>query len=887
MVLQENSATDWMPHDGPDPAGLDATQEAGREAAALLHAGAPDAAGRLLADALARAPGDIGLAATYAGTLLRLGRAAEALPHLLGTLESAPAEPTLWRLLAEALVEVEAFVPARQALAQAVAFGLPHAAAGALETLLRFREERGLRPPQAEAAMTTQGVAATQPATPAVPVELVVESRAMLGMYEKHLYAEVADRARAAIARWPDHVAGHEFLASALEAERRFGDAIEPARRVVALLPDDVGARLRLDRLVAVRSAARPGGTVRSHDRLGLRGLPPEAEPAREILLRASRLQVQGRLDNALAAYAEADALVPGIAEIKLNKAAMLQALGRLPEASDALEEAAALSPASLYIRQMQAGLLIDRARYGDAAEVCKAALALDPEDGQLLLALATAQRALGLLADAEAAARLAIASGERTGIAYATLGHVLQLQGRVEDARGLFREAISVDPDNLLAGSGLLFCEVHSGDCGPAEAFALHRAFGERAEACVVPLRHDPALRRHAGPPRIGFLSGDLRSHAVAHFIEPFLRELATRGFELLAYMAGPQEDGLSRALRPLFRGWTNVHALNDTDLALRIADDRVDILFDLSGHTAYSRLPVFAARAAPVQVSWIGYPGTTGLARMDYFICNPVLAPDAAMDAQFTEALVRLPFSTVFTPLRNNPPVAPLPALAARTITFGSLNRLSKVTPVAYDLWARILHRVPTARLLVAAIPDAAAQARVIAEFSARGIGADRLLPRLRCDFESYLRLHDEVDVMLDTFPYAGGTSTCFAAWMGVPTITLAGDVMHARVGASILAHLGLHDCIAETPDAYVDRAIAWAGRIDALAGLRAALRDRVRDRLSDPRRVVDGLEVALHTMWQSWCHGLPPEPFSVGLEDGSILDPLPAAPPTRAVA
>lgn len=887
MVLQENSATEWMLDGPPGPAALDAAREAGREAAALLHAGAPDAACRLLAEALAKAPGDIGLAAMHAGTLLRLGRAPEALPHLLGALESAPAEPTLWRLLVEALVEVEAFGPARQALGQAVTFGLPRAAAGALETLLRFREERGLRPPAQEAMAAMQGAAAATPVAAAVPAELVVESRAMLGMYEKHLYPEVADRARAAIARWPDHVAGHEFLASALEAERRFGDAIEPARRVVALLPDDVGARLRLDRLVAARSAARPGGAARSHDRLGLRGLPPEAEPAREILQRASRLQVQGRLDNALAAYAEADALVPGIAEIKLNKAAMLQALGRLEEASAALEDAAALSPASLYIRQLQAGLLIDRARYGDAVEACEAGLALDPEDGQLLLALATAQRALGLLADAEAAARRAIASGERTGIAYATLGHVLQLQGRVEEARGLFREAIVVDPDNLLAGSGLLFCEVHSGDCSPADGFALHRRFGERAEACIVPLRHDPALRRHAGPPRIGILSGDLRSHAVAHFIEPFLRELATRGFELLAYMAGPQEDGLSRALRPLFRGWTNVHALNDTDLALRIADDRVDILFDLSGHTAYSRLPVFAARAAPVQVSWIGYPGTTGLERMDYFICNPVLAPDAGMDAQFTEMLVRLPFSTVFTPLRDNPPVAALPALATRTITFGSLNRLSKVTPAAYDLWARILHRAPSARLLVAAIPDEAARARVLAEFAARGIGADRLLPRLRCDFESYLRLHDEVDVMLDTFPYAGGTSTCFAAWMGVPTITLAGEVMHARVGASILAHLGLHDFIAETPDDYVEHAVAWADRIETLAELRADLRARVRTRLSDPRRVVDGLEVALHTMWQRWCHGLPPEPFSVGLEEGSILDAVPLSPPPRAVA
>ncbi len=847
-----------------------------------MQAAAADTAAALLleghaaeAEALLAGCTDAHGAALLGEALARQDRPMEALPHFISALEQDPSQPLHWRGFVATLAQAGLLDAARQALEQAVALGLPRAEAGALEILLRVQAEHGA--PRAEDPAPTEAVDGT-PTAPAAgpPAALVAEARRLAGLFQRGRYGRVAALARQAVKRWPHHATGHEFLASALEALGRPAEALPPARRVVSLAPGDVAARMRLDRLIAAAhdgSATHQGG-------FGVATLPPDAGPAAAAWQRANALHREGRTEEAIAAYREADALCPDVAELKHALAALLQATGRLEECAAQLARAVEVKPHSLHLRQAHAGVLLQHLRHAEAAEAYRAALELDPDNGETLTGLAAALKVVGRLPDAEAMVRRAIAVGDDSVSVHATLGHILQLQGRIEEALACFRAALARDPDEVLAGSGLLFCETHSGESGPEALFQAHRDYGARLERRVAPMRHSRKLRAHAGPPRLGFVSGDLRAHAVSHFVAPFLFELRARGFELYAYSTYPTADHVTHHLRRAFACWTEAHAMTDAKLAAQIAADRIDILFDLSGHTAHHRLAVFAAKAAPVQASWIGYPATTGLTRMDYFLCNAMLAPHGTLETQFTEKLLRLPFSTVFEPFRVEPPVAPLPALTRGHITFGSFNRLSKVTPEVIALWARILHAVPGARMMVAAIPDEPARLRLLDAFAAHDIDAARLDTQPRTGFERYLALHDEVDLILDTFPYAGGTSTCFAQWMGVPTLTLAGDTMQARVGASLMAHVGLHGFIATSPEDYLARAAAWAARVPELAAVRAGLRDSLARGMTDPTRVVDGLEVALHGMWRRWCHGLPPESFDIALEAGSILDAPPGA-------
>jgi predicted O-linked N-acetylglucosamine transferase (SPINDLY family) len=325
----------------------------------------------------------------------------------------------------------------------------------------------------------------------------------------------------------------------------------------------------------------------------------------------------------------------------------------------------------------------------------------------------------------------------------------------------------------------------------------------------------------------------------------------------------------------------WTTISDIDDAAVADMVRADGIDILFNLTGYTGAYRLGVFAHRPSPLQVAWIGYPGTTGMSRMDYYLCDHVVAPRGVVDWQMTEKLVRMPASTVFDPRRSEPAVAALPALSSGCFTFGSFNRLSKMSDRVVRTWSRILNAVPDSRLLVGALADAPSRAKAVAAFAEQGIPAERLLLRPYTDLESYLAQFHEADLLLDTFPYAGGTTTCFGLWMGVPTLTLSGDMLHENTGASLVTQVGLPEFVATTEDEYVAKAVSWAPRVAELAQLRGALRARVEEHLVSPERLLDGMEVALHTMWRRWCQGLPVESFDVALPDEACgTSPCPAA-------
>lgn len=512
-------------------------------------------------------------------------------------------------------------------------------------------------------------------------------------------------------------------------------------------------------------------------------------------------------------------------------------------------------------------GMLLMRANRLDESEnVLRRALALRHEnaDAHNHLAMTLAER--GRLSEAQASIDAALALDPHHDNAAITQALILQNRGRPAEAVAVYRDLLARTPENTDAHSNMLFCLSEMPGLTPGALFAEHRAYGsliEQRTAPPAPLDNTPEPERRL---RIGFVSGDLRNHAVASFIEPVFERLGQRpGLALHAYYNHTLHDAVTERLRGHLPHWRDVAALDDDELERLVRADGIDILIDLSGHSAFNRLPAFARRLAPVQASWIGYPGTTGLAAMDYYLADRKFLPHGQYDHLFTEKLVQLPLSLPFEPVTSAPDVGPLPALANGYVTFGSFNRLSKFNGEVIRAWGLLMRALPDARLLVGGMPERHDHAEVRAWLEHEGIAAHRVDFHGRIGLHDYLKLHQQVDLCLDTFPYPGGTTTMHAGWMGVPTLTLDAGTVTGRQTACFLEHCGLHHFVAHSVDDFVARGLAICGDLPALAAVRATLRERYALPTSDTMtRITDGVDHALRQMWRRWCQGLPPASF-----------------------
>jgi predicted O-linked N-acetylglucosamine transferase (SPINDLY family) len=509
--------------------------------------------------------------------------------------------------------------------------------------------------------------------------------------------------------------------------------------------------------------------------------------------------------------------------------------------------------------------------RYDVAAQRFGEHLRQRPDNVPSSVGMGNALVHLGDLDGAERFARQALRIDPSHADAHSCMGRIHLARLQHARATASFARAVELEPRNPRYMTALLTCMGQDEACDAQQLARMHRQFGKRFGAGLRAEAPPHANVRDAHRRlRVGFVSGDLRDHAVAYFIEPLWREIDRRQVELFAYSSAPREDATSQRLRVLVDTWRSVAGIDDAQLAQQVRDDIVDILIDLSGHTDHNRLLAFARKPAPLQCSWIGYPETTGLLAMDYYLADPYSTPPGAIDDLYVEKIVRLPTGAAFEHDPLSPPVNPLPALQRGHLTFGSFNRLSKLGDSVVAAWSAILGALPSSRLLLANVTDATQEGTLRQRFAAHGIEGDRLRFAPRMALADYLALHHEVDVLLDTFPYTGGTTTQHALWMGVPTITLAGLRRSERIGTAILTRVGLADwCVGSTQE-YVARAVAAAQDIEGLAALRAGLRERVA---TSPLRqsgvVAHGLELALRIMWTRWCEGLPPEAFEVTLE------------------
>ncbi len=442
---------------------------------------------------------------------------------------------------------------------------------------------------------------------------------------------------------------------------------------------------------------------------------------------------------------------------------------------------------------------------------------------------------------------------------------------GQFEPARASLRRALAISPDFAKAHSNLLFCLSHDESITPQALFAEHLAFGDRFEAPWRALRtgHPNSVAPDRAL-RVGFVSGDLRNHSVAYFIGPVLAALDRTAMQVWLYSNHPMEDTTTLKLRALGHHWRGVAGASDEALAAQIRADAIDVLFDLSGHTAHNRLLTFARKPAPVQVTWIGYPNTTGLRAMDYVLCDRFNAPYGLYEHHYVEKFARLPSSGTFEAVASAPALSELPAGARGFVTFGSFASAARAGEQVIATWSRVLQAVPGSRLLLGNVSGAEPARELAGRFARQRIAPQRLDFRPHAPLTDYLALHHEIDIILDTWPYSRGTTSNHALWMGVPVLTLQGPARAHCQSAAVMGRLGLSDWIATDVDDFVRLAVRRASAPAALAQLRAGMRERWHSApLRQPATVARGLERAVRWMWQRWCEGQGPDHFEIGSE------------------
>ncbi len=416
-----------------------------------------------------------------------------------------------------------------------------------------------------------------------------------------------------------------------------------------------------------------------------------------------------------------------------------------------------------------------------------------------------------------------------------ANLAKVYKDVGRHEDALTLYQKALELDPNHIALLAKYLFSLNYANITPANHAFELAQRYGQLISQAAS--HHYRTWHPFTGMPlRVGLVSGDLNMHPVGFFLENVLAHLDPQHLHITAYPSDRQTDRVTARLRRYCQAWTPIYDLSDSSAAQRIHNDRIDVLIDLSGLTAHNRLGVFAHKPAPVQISWLGYFATTGLPEMDYLLADEESIP-TDQEAYFSEKIIRLPHTRLCyggTHIKRVDPVSPLPALQTtpQQITFGCFQSLSKITDDVLKLWARILNRLPNAHLHIQNRQFNAKfiQDQFIQRCVRNGLPMERLSTHASSGFRTYMNTYARIDMILDTFPFPGGTTTCEALWMGVPTLTMRGKQMIARQGASLLRAAGLDDWIAHDSDEYERKAIAFATDLPALAQLRGKLRKQV---------------------------------------------------------
>ncbi len=690
---------------------------------------------------------------------------------------------------------------------------------------------------------------------------------------------------RKAVAVRPDYGRAQFNLGLALLKQGQAAAALPSLQQAVRLQPDLVEglynlglAYLHLDQPRQAAQYLQQAAALKPNEpeiyyNLGYalyRGGDPEAAVAcyqKALSLRPDFLEVHynlgtaynnlGRNEEAIASLKNAIRLKPDYAEAYSNMGTAFLNLNKINEAIPCFQRALALKPDYLTALYNLGTALGHVYRQDESIAILRRAVAIDPNFTEAHYNLGNSYSDMGRLDEARSSFERTLAIKPDHAPALINLGNVYLYQGMLAKALGYFNEALSLRPDKDLSHNNKLLALNYVYPAAAAELLAAHRRFGAQFETAFKPW---PAHTNSRDPERrlkVGYVSADFRLHSVAFFMEPLLAHHDKRAVEVYCYYNHTLQDAVNERLQAHADHWIPCKDLSDAELAARIQADGIDILVDLTGHTRGNRLLVFARKPAPVQVTYLGYPATTGLSAIDYRLVTADTDPPGA-EAWHSERLYRLPRSLwCYRPSPDMPAV--IPTTAARRngfITFGAMNNVTKVSDAAIATWARLLKTVPTARLIMTNLTEGAR--RVMHErFAAHGIAPARFILHGKLPAAEYYALLNTIDIALDPFPYTGTTTTCESLWMGVPVVTLIGETSVARSGYALLKGIGLEELAAGDEKEYVAIAAALAQDLDRLDALRGGMRQRIASSpLRDEAGLTRDLEAAYRAMWRAWC-------------------------------
>jgi tetratricopeptide (TPR) repeat protein len=693
---------------------------------------------------------------------------------------------------------------------------------------------------------------------------------------------------RAVAARLPHWDEPWLRLAESLRATGDHPGAEDAYRHAIALNPARTEALVALGGLLLLRGEAREARTLL---RRCCMAAPDNAE-AWDTLGRALRADDQDA--DALTAFHQAAELAPGNPEHLLNAIAvasdtdaelahlealcaqqplnaapqmargmLLDRMARRTDAIDALDAAVALRPAELLPLKLLAGVLSRSSRIAEAEAAYRQICEADPDNPHARNDHAAVLMRLHRHAEARVILQGVLDQFGVLPNILCNLANATTCLGLQEDGVACARRAVALSPDAMLPRRAL--CNNLPYLDGTTGAELL-----EAMVACsdAVPRHALPPLGNAPDPDRrltVALLSGSLRSHPVGWLTVAGIEALDPGAFDIVCLVQNAAlHDPLARRFHAAASDWIEIDKVADKDLAELARSKGVDILIDLGGYGDGGRMTACGSRLAPVQVKWVGMQShSSGLAEMDWFVTDRWETPDG-FERFYSERLMRLPDGYVcYTPPPNAPDVVPLPALRNGFVTFGCYNNLAKITPKVIATWATVLRRVPASRMVLKThqLGDPATAASFLDQFARHGIDPGRIETRGSSPHRAFMEQYGDVDIVLDPFPYSGGLTTCEALWMGVPTVTLPGEIFASRHSASHMSNAGLGDWLSGSVEEYIELAVARAADLPALAALRAELRERVRQSpLCDAPRFGQSLGAALRAAWQDWCAKAP---------------------------
>ncbi len=709
---------------------------------------------------------------------------------------------------------------------------------------------------------------------------------AQLQVLERAAEAEAAYREAIRLA--PDFAVAHNNLGNVLRQLDRADEAVASFERAIELEPDYAEAHCNLGNvhLDQCRYAEAAEFYARAIE------LKPALAEAYHNL--GNALRELGRLDEAICAYETATRLMPGMSEAYLNlsnafrdrgqldramllcrQAALaatsagdegdpalhydmgllLQQSGRLEEAVKSYRRAYADDPAMSAAGLAMGNCLKDLGRTEEASQAYLAVVDRAPDYGPAIYNLANALRDLGRIDEADAAFAQAVAVDPGYADAHTNRGATLLQQGRIGEANAAYRKAISLDPKCQVAHSNLLFAMRLSPDHSLKAIFEESTRWAKAHAPLTLERGNARAEPLNGRKLRVGYVSGDLRGHPVGYFMDPVLAAHDHEQFEVYCYANHNVHDELAERFKARSDAWREIVAMDDDEVAEQVERDGVDVLVDLSGHTAHNRLGIFARRPAPVQLTWLGYNATTGMNQMDGIICDQWLVPPEE-EAYYSERPARLPHTIYSFGMLDEAPTRPVPT---EGVWFGCFSTADRINERTARVWSEILRREPRAKLLLKARSFGSEQARkrTLDLFAPYGIDPDRIAfsgPVPRAEF---LQEMGGVRVLLDPFPCNGGTTTVEALWMGVPVVTLHGDRFVGHVGESILMTAGMPELVAIDEEDYVAKALAIATDLPRLEQMRTGLRQQLKGTsLFDGEAFTRSLEELYMDQWRAAC-------------------------------